>query len=93
MRSRTGELLPFKNAPFGLAIAAQVPLVPVYVHNTFEILPKGGFRLHPRPILIRIGEPIPTEGLTPQDRERLRDRVRAAILDLKARVDAEAPAR
>jgi len=92
-RSRTGELLPFKNAPFGLAIAAQVPLVPVYVHNTFEILPKGGFRLHPRPILIRIGEPIPTEGLTPPDRERLRDRVRAAILDLKARVDAEAPAR
>jgi len=92
-RSRTGELLPFKNAPFGLAIAAQVPLVPVYVHNTFEILPKGGFRLHPRPILIRIGEPIPTEGLTPQDRERLRDRVRAAILDLKTRVDAEAPAR
>ena len=92
-RSRTGELLPFKNAPFGLAIAAQVPIVPVYVHNTFEILPKGGFRLHPRPILIRIGEPIPTEGLTPEDRERLRDRVRAAILDLRARVDAEAPAR
>ena len=92
-RSRTGELLPFKNAPFGLAIAAQVPIVPVYVHNTFEILPKGGFRLHPRPILIRIGEPIPTEGLTPDDRERLRDRVRAAILDLRARVDAEAPAR
>src|SRR5438034_4968561 len=28
-RSRTGELLPFKNAPFGLAIAAQVPVVPV----------------------------------------------------------------
>ncbi len=27
-RSRTGELLPFKNAPFGLAIAAQVPILP-----------------------------------------------------------------
>src|SRR5207249_2570033 len=37
-----GELLPFKNAPFGLAIAAQVPVVPLYVRNTFEILPKGG---------------------------------------------------
>src|SRR3989442_1360331 len=35
--SRTRRPLPFKNAPFGLAIAAQVPLVPVYVHNTFEI--------------------------------------------------------
>ena len=42
-RSRTGELLPFKNAPFGLAIAAQVPLIPIYVHDTFRILPKGAF--------------------------------------------------
>ncbi|HYK81539.1 MAG TPA: lysophospholipid acyltransferase family protein [Gemmatimonadales bacterium] len=87
-RSRTGELLPFKNAPFGLAIAAGVPVVPLYVHNTFEILPKGGIRLHPRPILLRVGEPIPTAGLALERRQELRDRVRAAILALKARVDA-----
>ncbi len=67
-RSRTGELLPFKNAPFALAIAAQVPL-------------------RPRPIRILVGEPITTAGMTPEDRERLRDRTRAAILALKARVD------
>jgi 1-acyl-sn-glycerol-3-phosphate acyltransferase len=87
-RSRTGELLPFKNAPFALAIAAKVPLVPVYVHNTFQILPKGGFWLRPRPIRILVGEPIVTAGMTAADRERLRDRVRAAIQALKARVDA-----
>lgn len=89
-RSRTGELLPFKNAPFGLAIAAQVPLVPVYVHNTFQILPKGAWRLRRRPIRIRIGEPIPTAGMTLDDRERLQRLARAAILDLRARVDAAA---
>jgi len=89
-RSRTGELLPFKNAPFALAIAAQVPLVPVYVHSTFQILPKGGFRLRPRPVRILVGEPIATAGMTPEDRERLRDRTRAAIVALKARVDAGA---
>jgi len=89
-RSRTGELLPFKNAPFALAIAAQVPLVPVYVHSTFQILPKGGFRLRPRPIRILVGEPIATAGMTPGDRERLRDRTRAAIVALRARVDAGA---
>jgi 1-acyl-sn-glycerol-3-phosphate acyltransferase len=86
-RSRTGELLPFKNAPFAFAIATQVPLVPVYVHNTFQILPKGGFWLRPRPIRILVGEPIATAGMTPEDRDRLRERVRAAILALKARVD------
>src|SRR5213594_2877715 len=92
-RSRTGELLPFKNAPFGLAIAAQVPLVPVYVHNTFEILPKGGFRLRPRPFRLRVGEPIPTAGLTADDRQQLADRTRAAILALRARVDSGAASR
>ena len=92
-RSRTGELLPFKNAPFGLAIAAQVPVVPLYVRNTFEIMPKGRRLLRPRPIRIAVGEPIPTTGLTPERRQELRDRVRAAILELKARVDAEGAAR
>jgi 1-acyl-sn-glycerol-3-phosphate acyltransferase len=83
-RSRTGELLPFKNAPFGLAIAAQVPIVPVYVHHTFEILPKGGWRLHPQPIRLLVGPPISTQGLWPEDRERLRDTVRAAMVALQS---------
>lgn len=87
-RSRTGELLPFKNAPFGLAIAAQVPLIPVYVHDTFRILPKGAWRLRPTPIRIMVGEPIPTTGLTLQDRETLRQRAHDAIGAMRARVDA-----
>jgi len=91
-RSRTGELQPFKNAPFGLAIAAQVPVVPVYVHHTFEILPKGAIRVRPRPIRILVGDPIPTAGLRLDQRQELRDRVRAAIGALQARVDARAPA-
>jgi len=86
-RSRTGELLPFKNAPFGLAIAAQVPLVPLYVHATFRILPKGAWRLQPMPIRVLVGEPIPTAGMTMHDREALRERARAAVEALRARVD------
>jgi 1-acyl-sn-glycerol-3-phosphate acyltransferase len=84
-RSRTGELLPFKNAPFGLAIASQVPIVPVYVHHTFEILPKGGWRLRSRPIQLLVGKPIATAGLQPGDRERLRDEVRAAMVALQSK--------
>ena len=92
-RSRTGELLSFKNAPFGLAIAAQVPVVPLYIRNTFEIMPKGGFLLRPRPIQIEVGDPIPTAGMALERRQELRDRVHAAILGLKTRVDARGAAR
>ena len=83
-RSRSGELLPFKNAPFGLAIAAQVPVVPVYVDGTFRILPKGAWRLRRMPIRIRIGAPLATAGLTLDDRETLRQMAYAAILALQS---------
>src|SRR5947208_5402551 len=88
-RRRSAELLPLNNAPFGLAIAARVPIVPVYVHDTFTIMPKGRFFLRPRPIRIEIGEPISTAELTLERRQELRDRVRAAVVRLKARVDAD----
>jgi 1-acyl-sn-glycerol-3-phosphate acyltransferase len=90
-RSRTGAMLPFKTTPFALAIAAQVPVVPVYVHNTFAILPKGAWRMRSMPIHIRVGEPVLTTGLTLDDRSKLKDQVEAQVRALKARVDAEVP--
>lgn len=87
-RSASGDFLPFKTMPFGLAIAAQAPVVPVYVHNTFEIFAKGARRLHPRPIRIWVGAPIETGGMTLADRSALRDRALAVISEFRARVDA-----
>jgi 1-acyl-sn-glycerol-3-phosphate acyltransferase len=78
-RSRTGRLQPFKKGPFVLAIAAGVPVIPIYCANTFEILPKGTFRVSPRPVTVYFGTPIPTEGLTYDDREQLLDRAHRVI--------------
>ena len=83
-RSRTGRLLPFKKGPFVLALAAQVPVVPVYVSNTFQILPKAHLLLTPQPITIYFDEAIPTEGMTYDDREELLRRSHAAILRMRA---------
>lgn len=82
-RSRTGELLPFKKGPFVLAIASQVPLVPVYCAGTFGIMRKGSMRVRPHPVTLRLGEPIETKGLTYDDREDLLRRTRAAIMALR----------
>ena len=83
-RSRTGRLLPFKKGPFVLALAAQVPVVPVYVSNTFQILPKAHVLLRPQPITIHFAEPIPTAGMTYDDREELLRRTHAAVLRMRA---------
>lgn len=78
-RSRTGNLLPFKKGPFVLAIAAQVPVVPVYCAHTYGILPKGEWRIRPRPVTLYFGEPIPTAGLDYEDRKELLKRTRRVI--------------
>lgn len=83
-RSRTGDLLPFKKGPFVFAIAARVPLVPLYCAGTFEILPKGSIRVRPKPVTIHVGEPIPTEGLDYEDRQDLMERARTVIVRMRA---------
>jgi 1-acyl-sn-glycerol-3-phosphate acyltransferase len=82
-RSRTGELLRFKKGGFIMAIEAQVPIVPVAVQGGRAAMRKGSAIVRPVHVSVRIGEPVPTRGLTVDDRDTLiqqvRDRVRALL--------------
>ena len=46
-RSRDGQLKPFKKGAFKMAQELQLPVLPVTVSGTFDILPAGTLRLHP----------------------------------------------
>lgn len=81
-RSPDGKLQEFKSGGAILAIRAQVPVVPVAVLGTREIMPKGSLRVRRGEVEIRVGQAIPTEGLTQRDRGALLNRARAAILGL-----------
>ena len=84
-RSRDGQLLPFKKGGFRLAARAGLPLVPVTIKGTFRALPPGAGVLTKTPIRVTIGEPIETEGLTEEDRDRLLAKARGSIEALLAR--------
>jgi len=81
-RSHDGRILPFKKGPFVLALAAGVPIVPVALEGTSKVLPSGGFKLRPYRCRMKIGEPVPTEGLTEADRDALMRRVRDELIEL-----------
>lgn len=79
-RSRDGHLLPFKKGAFVAAIYLGVPVVPVVCKGTTRIMPKGKYlSILPGRAELVVLEPIPTAGLTYDDRERLRDMVRERI--------------
>jgi 1-acyl-sn-glycerol-3-phosphate acyltransferase len=79
-RSPTGELREFKSGGFHLAIQAQVPVLPATVSGSFGLIPKRSLAVHSGTIKVVYGAPIPTEGMRPEQRGELKDRVREAIL-------------
>lgn len=78
-RSTDGCIKPFKRGPFLTALRAGAPIVPVAIEGSSQVLPRGGFRLRPGVVRVRIGEPIPTAG-APE--ERVRDLVQAVRSEL-----------
>ncbi|HTD99540.1 MAG TPA: lysophospholipid acyltransferase family protein [Mucilaginibacter sp.] len=70
-------LHPFKNGPFRLAIEGKVPVVPVTIINTWEILWDNGTKhgSHPGICNIYVHKPIETAHLTVDDADALRDEV------------------
>ena len=78
-RSPTGSLRPFKSGPFHLALAAQVPIIPVTVSGSQRVTPKGSLEVRAGTVKILYGKPIATHGLGVAERGELKARVRQAI--------------
>jgi 1-acyl-sn-glycerol-3-phosphate acyltransferase len=78
-RAATGQLQTMMSGCAYMAIKAQVPLVPLTLIGTYELLPIHVYALHPRPIFIVVGDPIPTVGLNARDADSLTQRLYESI--------------
>jgi 1-acyl-sn-glycerol-3-phosphate acyltransferase len=70
-RGATYSLRPFKKGPFVLAVHVHAPIVPVVIHGTREVHPKGTIRVTAGTVDVHFLDPIQTEGLTYDDRNAL----------------------
>jgi 1-acyl-sn-glycerol-3-phosphate acyltransferase len=78
-RSGSDDFLPFKKGGAVAAIEAQVPILPVGISGTRSILPKGKLCPEPGHAVVRICKPIPTAGLSYDDRNEVLALVEKAI--------------
>ncbi len=92
-RSEGGELLPFKDGAFDLAIRAGVPILPIALAGTRAMRPKHSRWFGKAHACAKILAPIPTAGMTADDVGRLRDAARgaiqAALPELRSRYSGE----
>jgi len=78
-RSADGIIRSFLPGAFFLAIKAQVDVVPIALVGTYDLLPMNTYHIKPRPLEMRVGEPIQTVGLTLRDMDRLSAKVQEEL--------------
>lgn len=78
-RSTTGDLGPFMSGPAFMAIRAGVPLIPMALVGTFELLPIHTRHFSPRALELRIGAPLSTAGMKTRQAEALTAQLRQAV--------------
>ena len=62
-RTNTGELQPFKNGAYRLAVEFNLPVVPITIDGSYRVMPRSTFNVTPGTIVLTIHEPIePSDG-------------------------------
>lgn len=80
-RSREGMTQPFKKGAFAIASGAGMPIVPVAIMGTREVVPPGTTRVERhRRVIVRIGDPITDTRDVPVT--TLRDETRSRIVEM-----------
>jgi 1-acyl-sn-glycerol-3-phosphate acyltransferase len=79
-RSRTDELLAFRDGAFRIAIERGLPILPIAVAGTRDAMRPGSLIFQRANAEARVLAPIETVGLGPDDVEALKQRTRDAIV-------------
>jgi 1-acyl-sn-glycerol-3-phosphate acyltransferase len=81
-RSRDGEVLPFKDGPFSLAIQEHIRVLPLVVDGSGSALPRNTWMFGPTShIRLQVLEPVSAEDWTETGAPGLRDEVRRRIVE------------
>ena len=79
-RSRDGLVGRFKKGSFLVAMDAQLPVVPVSISRSREVMRKGELMVCPGDVEVTIHSPIPTAGVAREQVVTIADEVRAAVV-------------
>ena len=79
-RTRTGKMGKFKKGAYQMALDLKLPIVPVTINGSFEVLPIHSYLIHPHKMELIIHEPIETESIHIEN-------IREATVKIKELVD------
>lgn len=78
-RSRDGSIQPFKRGGFTLALKSGVPIIPIAIKGSSDVMPRDSLRVRPGEIHITIDRAIDTAPYSLRERDALMERVRGTL--------------
>jgi 1-acyl-sn-glycerol-3-phosphate acyltransferase len=81
-RSATGHTANFMNGPAFMAIRAGLPIIPMALVGTYELLPMHSMEFHPVQVTLAVGETIETVGYSMKQVDELTARISDEICRL-----------
>jgi 1-acyl-sn-glycerol-3-phosphate acyltransferase len=78
-RSRERQMRPFQRGAFLLALKSELPIVPIAIKGTYDVMRAGVMRITPGPVTITLTPPIATQGVSVRDKEKLSAEARSRI--------------
>jgi 1-acyl-sn-glycerol-3-phosphate acyltransferase len=86
-RSVDGAVGRFKRGTFLVAIEAQLPVVPVSLSGSRQVMRKGRLMVRPGEVRLTVHAPIPTTGMTREHLSELAERSRSVVRSGVAEAD------
>lgn len=81
-RTKTGKVGVFKRGTFIMSLSSNVPIVPLAIEGSREVIASGTYKLRPGLIKINIGKPILPEDYKDQEIEQFANVTRNEVLTL-----------
>lgn len=78
-RSLDGQMRVFRRGAFFLAVNSQVPIVPITLEGSYELMPKGSFWTKKGTVRVVFHEVVPVQSCGEKDIPRLIESVRTVI--------------
>ena len=86
-RSKTGKMDRFKKGAYQMAIDLQLPIVPVAINGSYDVMPIHTFFINPHKMEMIIHDPIPTDNLTSENLREAATNIRALMEESKNKIE------
>lgn len=86
-RTKTGKMSVFKKGAYQMAIDLKLPIVPVTINGSFEVMPIDSYFINPHKMELIIHKPIPTQNLNAENLRDMANNIRTLSEESKKEIE------